>query len=216
MRGFDSKDIDEAIADLHYRDVCEFAVGVNTSADWKADPDGIVREAATDYLPTAEVERVEPNERIPSVVFEMEALARLARTGPDDLRRALEGLPVAYDTWIAAQSTVLPTIPGAPRQATAQRLVDAARAASCRISEGIALLASDPHARLAFCAMNEAIARANRQRSADYGGDPAGQKAPQWRAFQLAFILLNLSGLCDPQHADRVDRRSAVLPDRWR
>jgi hypothetical protein len=40
MRGFGSKDIDEAIADLHYRDVCEFAVGVNTSADWKHDPDG--------------------------------------------------------------------------------------------------------------------------------------------------------------------------------
>jgi hypothetical protein len=52
MRGFGSKDIDEAIADLHYRDVYEYAVGVNTSADWKFDPDGIVREAATDYLPT--------------------------------------------------------------------------------------------------------------------------------------------------------------------
>ena len=91
MRGFGSKDIDEAIADLHYRDVCEFAVGVNTSADWKADPDGVVREAATDYLPTAEVERVEPNEDISNVIFEMEALAGAARTGPDDLRRALEG-----------------------------------------------------------------------------------------------------------------------------
>ena len=80
MRGFGSKDIDEAIADLHYRDVCEFAVGVNTSADWKADPDGVVREAATDYLPTAEVERVEPNEEIPNVIFEME---RARRSGAD-------------------------------------------------------------------------------------------------------------------------------------
>ena len=101
MRGFGSKDIDEAIADLHYRDVCEFAVGVNTSADWKPDPDGIVRVATTDYLPTAEVERVEPNEEIPNVEFSMETLAALARTGPDELRRALEGLPLAYDTWIA-------------------------------------------------------------------------------------------------------------------
>ena len=58
MRGFGSKDIDESIADLHYRDVCEFAVGVNTSADWNAETGGVVREAATDYLPTAEVERV--------------------------------------------------------------------------------------------------------------------------------------------------------------
>jgi hypothetical protein len=51
-------------------------VGVNTSADWKPDPDGVVREAATDYLPTAEVERVEPNEDISDVAFEMESLAR--------------------------------------------------------------------------------------------------------------------------------------------
>ena len=60
MRGFGSADLDEAVADLHYRDVCEYAVGVNTSATWKADPDGVVREAGTDCLPTAEVERVEP------------------------------------------------------------------------------------------------------------------------------------------------------------
>jgi hypothetical protein len=203
MRGFGSRDLDEAIADLHYRDVCEFAVGVNTSADWKADPDGVVREATTDYLPAAEVERVEPNEEIPSVVFEMEALAELARIGPDDLRRALEGLPAAYDVWIAAQSNIVSTILGAPRQATAQRLIDGARDASRRISEGIALLASDAQTRLAFSAMNEAVARANRQRSAGYGGDPAAQPAPKWRPFQLAFILLNLAALRDPLHVDR-------------
>ena len=51
--------------------------------------------------------------------------------------------------------------------------------------------------------MNEAVARANRQRSAGYGGDPTNQKTPKWRPFQLAFILLNLSGLHDPLHADR-------------
>jgi hypothetical protein len=203
MRGFGSRDIDEAIADLHYRDVCEFAVGVNTSADWTADSDGVVREVATDYLPAAEVERVEPNEDIPNVVFEMEELAEAARRGPDDLRRALERLPTAYDAWIAGQSNLIARIDGAARQTTAQRLIDAAREASGRTSQGIALLASDPNARLAFCAMNEAVARANRQRSAGYGGDPATQDKPKWRPFQLAFILLNLSGLHDPLHTDR-------------
>lgn len=203
MRGFDSKDFDEAVADLHYRDVCEFAVGVNTSASWNADPDGVVREAATDCLPTAEVERVEPNEQIPNVIFDMEALAELARSGPDDLRHALEGLPAAYGAWISAQNALLPTIVGVPRRATAQRLIDGAQDARRRISAGIALLASDQYARLAFRAMNEAVARANRQRAAGHGGDPAAQRAPAWRPFQLAFILLNLSGLHDPLHIDR-------------
>ena len=203
MRGFGSTDFDEAVADLHYSDVCEFAVGVNTSAGWHADPDRVVREAASDFLPTAEVERVEPNEQISDVTFGMEALADLARAGPDELRRALAGLPAGYDIWIAAQGTVVPTIAGAPRRATAQRLVDGARDASRRMSDGIALLARDPHAQLAFRAMNEAVARANRQRAAGNGGDPAAQRAPTWRPFQLAFILLNLAGLHDPLHADR-------------
>jgi len=203
MRGFDSKDLDEAIGDLHYRDDYEFAVGVNTSARWEADLDGFVREATTDHLPTAEVERVEPNEQIPTVTFGMEALADLATVGPAELRRALEGLPAAYDIWISAQNAVVPTIAGAPRQATAQRLIKGAHDASRRIADGIALLARDPHARLAFRAMNEAVARANRQRGAGHGGDPAAQRAPVWRPFQLAFILLNLSGLHDPLHDDR-------------
>jgi hypothetical protein len=37
----------------------------------------------------------------------MEVLADLARTGPDDLQRALEGLPAAYEAWIAVQSDIL-------------------------------------------------------------------------------------------------------------
>lgn len=203
MRGFGSADLDEATADLHYRDVAEFAVGVNTSASWAADEDGVEREAATDCLPTSEVERVEPNRDIAHVVFEMEQLAERAKTSPDALRDALAGLPDAYERWIDAQAASVPGIVGAPRQKTAQRLVDAARDARRRISEGIDILARDQHARLAFRAMNEAVARANRQRAAGHGGDPAARPAPTWYPFQLAFILLNLSALQDPAHKDR-------------
>jgi hypothetical protein len=51
--------------------------------------------------------------------------------------------------------------------------------------------------------MNEAVARAARQRDAGQDGDPATQRAPRWRPFRLAFILLNLSGLLDRLHTDR-------------
>jgi len=52
--------------------------------------------------------------------------------------------------------------------------------------------------------MNEAVARAARQREAIVnGGEPIAQRKPKWRPFQLAFILLNLPGLQDPLHDDR-------------
>ena len=64
------------------------------------------------------------------------------------------------------------------------------------MAEGIALLARDDRARLAFEAADESVARAARRRA---GND----KAPVWRPFQLAFILINLMGLTDKGHDDR-------------
>ena len=203
VTGYASSDLDAALADLHYCDVAEYAVGCNTSAAWAPDEDGIVRAAHTDFLPAAEVERVEPNENIGDVEFGMEALAALAASGSDALRDGLRHLPTHYEAWIAAQEATIAGIAGAPRQATAQRLINSARQARDRIAAGIALLGGDRHARLAFRAMNEAVARAARQREAGLDGDPSAQRAPRWRPFQLAFILLNLSGLQDRLHPDR-------------
>jgi hypothetical protein len=203
LSGHGSPDPDAATADLHYRDVAEYGVGRNASAGWASDEDGVVRSAFTDFLPTAEVERVEPNEAIDGVEFGMEALAALAEAGPAALRQALEALPSLYGAWIAQQTTTVGSIAGASRQETAERLLDAARGARARIADGIDLLCTDAYSRLAFRAMNEAVARAARQRNAGPEGDPAAQKAPRWRPFQIAFILLNLRGLQDPLHPDR-------------
>ena len=203
VTGYASSDLDAALADLHYCDVADYAVGCNTSAGWTPDEDGIVHAAHTDFLPAAEVERVEPNENIGDVEFGMEALAALAASGPDALRDSLRHLPMHYEAWIAVQEATIAGIAGAPRQATAQRLINSARQARDRIAAGIALLGGDRHARLAFRAMNEAVARAARQREAGLDGDPSAQRAPRWRPFQLAFILLNLSGLQDRLHPDR-------------
>lgn len=203
LSGYGSADPDAALADLHHRDVAEFAVGRGTSASWVADPDGLVRAAHTDHLPQAEVERVEPNESIDGVEFGMEPLAQLADLDADRLRDALIALPWCYARWIEAQSGGIACITGTARRATAQRLVEAARRAHERIADGIDLLRTDAHARRAFRAMNEAVARAARWRNAGPGGEPTAQPPPRWRPFQLAFILLNLRGLADRTHGDR-------------
>jgi hypothetical protein len=203
LSGYGSTDPDAALADLHYGDAVEYAVGRGTSAGWAPDADGVVRAAHTDHLPRAEVERVEPNEVIAGVEFGMERLAQLAETGADPLGAALAALPQRYAAWIAAQAAGVPDIPGPARRATAGLLLEAAGRAHTRIADGIALLRTDAHARRAFRAMNEAVARAARRRNAGPGGDPAAQEAPRWRPFQLAFILLNLRGLAEPAHPDR-------------
>ncbi|MBB2780288.1 UNVERIFIED_ORG: hypothetical protein GGE55_001670 [Rhizobium esperanzae] len=202
MTGFGSADPDAATADLHYRDVTELAVGNATSAGWAPDDDNVVRAAYTDFLPMAEVERVEPNERI-GATFGMEDLATLAAGDAEALVAALSGLPGEYASWIDNEGGNIGSIDGEPRRLTAERLLDAARRARGRIEAGIALLRKDKWARLAFLAMNEAVARAARQRTAGRHGDPAAQKQPTWRPFQLAFILLNLPGLNDKLHEDR-------------
>ena len=203
LSGYASADTDSAVADLHFRDVAEYAVGRGTSSGWRTDTDGKVRTVFTDHLPTAPVERVEPNEKIAGVEFGMEVLAKLAQAGAVGLADAIAGLPAAYGIWIETQAGNAPGIPGPARQATAQRLLEAAQQAKARIEDGIELLRTDGRARRAFEAMNEAVARAARRRNAGPTDDLAAEPPPKWRPFQLAFILLNLRGLADPTHSDR-------------
>ena len=76
-RGLDSDDWDERLADLHYRDAAEYAVGHNVSTRAEA-ADGECRRVHTEWMPSAAVEHVEPSQ-IPDVEFGMEALG--ARNG---------------------------------------------------------------------------------------------------------------------------------------
>ena len=62
--------------------------------------------------------------------------------------------------------------------------------AADRIERGIATLANEADSLDAFRVANRAVARALQTRLTI--------EAPSWRAFQLAFILLNLPGLADP------------------
>ena len=206
LSGMTSNDPDLQIADLHYRDVCEWAVGRNAAAAWPHDEEaaGDVKRVWTDPLPLAEVERVAPNEGEPlksAVTFGMEALAELADGDGSALRSALEALPRLYGDWIDAQRGIELTSPR--RRQTADDLIRDMETAKARIVAGLQVLATEPLARQAFAFMNLAVARAARRRNAGPQGDPTAQRPPAWRPFQLAFILLNLSGLADSRHADR-------------
>ncbi len=207
LSGYNSNEFDLRVADLHYRDVCEWAVGRNAAAAWKPEEEEAERVTRvwTDPLPLAEVERVAPNEDIDlksRVVFGMESLAEHAAGDGASLTNALSQLPVLYAAWIDTERKKIGSL-AARRRELAEQLIDDMKTARQRILDGIEILSNDDIARTAFRFMNLAVATAARRRNAGSTGDPAAQSAPEWRPFQLAFILLNLAGLSDRKDADR-------------
>jgi hypothetical protein len=207
ISSYKSGDFDLRVADVHYRDVCEYAVGRNAAASWDAAEEqaGRVTKVWTDPLPQAEVERVAPNEDDnlkQRVVFGMEALAERAAAGGPMLAEAIADLPVLYGDWVKAERGKFANLAPRRREAAEQLVADMEKARQ-RIRAGTDILSTNDLARRAFRYMNLAVARAARRRNAGAKGDSAAQPPPEWRPFQLAFILLNLAGLADRKHPDR-------------
>ncbi len=191
-------DWDENLADLHYADAPEYATGHGISADWELR-DGQCNTVRTTWIARAHVPRTETAE-VPGAELSMEALGELPDGGAAEA--ALTPLVRQYRAWIESQREGLRTLPDARRQ-TAEELLRRAATAADRMAAGINALANDADALDAFRLANRAVARALRQRLRKSFQD----KPPSWRAFQLAFLLLNLPGLADPAdpHRDTVD-----------
>ena len=199
LRGEQALDPDEQVADLHYADTPEFATGHGVSADWDI-VNGACRRLRTTWIPSASVEKTETAD-VPGVELSMEALGGLA--DGTAAATALRPLVDEYRRWIEERRDATGPLQG-ERRDTAEGLLHRAGHAADRIEQGIALLASDEDALDAFRAANRAVASALRQRLGDQFD---AQRPSRWRAFQLAFILLNLPGLADPlnPHRETVD-----------
>ncbi len=196
LRAARSGEWDDRVADLHYADAPEYATGHGLSAEW----DILDRKCAsirTAWIGTAEVEKTATSD-VPGVELSMDALGRL-----DDgaaAERALGPLVAQYREWIEARRQECVAGPSeGDRQATAEQLLHYAEIAAGRMARGVARLGEDADVLDAFRVANRAVARALRQRL----GEKLGSAGPHWRPFQLAFLLLNLPGLADPQDAHR-------------
>jgi hypothetical protein len=199
VAGENKADWDDKVADLQFRDRCEFAVGHNvaTLTDPPASPDGPRTRVRTTWIPRVEVPRVKPHAE-KGVTVAMEELGQLGDGA--DVERSLGRLPEAYAAWIAEQRARDVGPPESPRADTQARLMKLAEEACQRIRRGIALVAGDATARRAFVLANRAMAASARRRKPD---DFKNGEQPQWRLFQLAFVLANLEGLVHEEHADR-------------
>ena len=185
-----SADWDDDVAELHYADTPEYATGHGVSADWDS-VDGACRVVRTAWIGQAKVEATSTSS-VTGADLSMQALGTL-QSGAD-ARTALDPLVGLYREWIEAEKIRTAHLQGRQKE-TAEELLRLAAVSADRIESGIAVLATDADVFDAFRVANRAVAQALARRLAI--------TEPAWRAFQLAFILLNLPGIADPADSHR-------------
>lgn len=204
-QGEGSGDPDDETADLQFRNHYEYAVGHGAAAETvETSSDGVVTRVRTTWIPDTEVRRVVPNDDAPVPV----AMDTLATLSASELSMQLAPLTDAYAAWIATQAVI--QTGSAPREHRKEKLLADARRANERIKAGVSLLANDAEVRDAFQLMNRAMASAARKRSPQRYAE--GNPPPSWRLFQLAFVLMNLTGIAKDDHPDREEVELIFFP----
>ncbi|GLP65534.1 DNA helicase [Streptomyces sp. TUS-ST3] len=204
-------DPEVATSRLLHRHAPTFAVGHGCAAewDWTPPPIGVtdtvvpaVTEVRSEFVPTVEVLLTDSNPEIDDSTLSMLGLA----DGSDaEILAALRALADGYERWIARKETEADALEGEMHEKPARDQVEACREALGRIRTGIELLRSKPDLMRAFRLANHAMAD-QRARSAWIKNGRIGSPDPaagRWRPFQIAFLLLCLAGIDDPEHDDR-------------
>ncbi len=199
LTGEDGDDIDDKINDLQYRRSFEYVVGHGVAAQPSAGAATLgtseaprIEAVEIAWIPEAEFKPVEPRKDAP-VEVSMKKLGLLGNA--QQVAAALDGLPRAYEDWIAAN---LEGVTGLSinRAETLEHLAGRARRAADRIRGGIELLKTDREVLQAFAYANRAMffqAQKRGKRSNEPWADD-----PLWRLFQLAFVLLAIDDIANP------------------
>lgn len=210
-----SRDPEVRRLDLLYRDRLEFAVGRTASVNWELSPTAPRRAMTvrTTWLPTAEV----PQTQAPAVEGAVLSMRALMDASPEELEAGLRPLIDDYSAWLEERAKENAQLPEWLQEQGTIGLEDG-DAALKRLRAGLDLLVSDEQAQRAFWFMNRTM-RDQRLRSqvaalrieqkelsiadAVADVDARGDKAASWRAFQLAFILMQIPSVVDPTHVRR-------------
>ena len=188
---------------LLYRDSYEFAIGHSCAVTWGDSLDGRCGWIETQSIPDYELPMTTPN-AMPGL--EMAALADAKAA--TELTARLQPLLDAYAAWITQRSAEVIGLE-ASLQPVARQHLERCNQALERMRAGLVLLLNDKQVFEAFRFANRAMLL---QRS--YGAwaetyRKSGQRvlAPPlegaWRPFQIAFMLLNLAGIAQPEGSDR-------------
>ena len=218
-------DAEERQLRLLYRNQLQHATGRNVAvhAQFRAGERCAYRLETT-WLPSYEVPATiapPPGEGTWLEKLEL-SMGALAEAPVTELAAMLTPLADGYTGWLDEQAAKMPALPDALK-ATAEAAIFTARRCAQRIQAGIDLV-SDPTTRrhaealTAFRFANRAMllqrqhttiaalreaARGTSYAQAKVQVEAEGKKVASWRPFQLAFMLLNLAALTDPEDDDR-------------
>lgn len=193
---------------LLFRDRREFAIGHGCAAEWKeAKPHDRAVEVRTEVIPEYELRKVEPR-TVSSPYLEMSTLASVQTA--KELQTLLMPLIDDYAEWIKKKNGTVDGLAADLKSVALSHLEDCTTALG-RMRHGIEHLVQDHDAFEAFRFANRAmlLQRSHsvwaRQRKQDPQGAPTKPiLVGRWYPFQLAFILLNLTGLIDLSSEDRL------------
>ncbi|MGX2181352.1 DISARM system helicase DrmA, partial [Klebsiella pneumoniae] len=228
----DGMDPEREALEMIYRNHVEFAVGHGVAVHAEpADNTELATEIRTTVMPQYEVQRTEtpgldPSDRpamqemVKSGLLDMQKLATLE---VEPLIDALNVLTKDYLDWISEQrASVGIKITGFETQS--QIAMDRCKEIHSRLQKGIDTLKLNEKALAAFRFANKAMAT-QRVRSlyalAKRRGEDTTiesfdiEKNRSWRPFQLAFLLLSIPSLADPNHSDRVQPVNAYADLLW-
>jgi hypothetical protein len=231
QRPFNQLDPEEQSLSLLYRESATWGIGHGCAAGWDAEPGYSPTVLYADVMPAVQTPSMTPDIRDTSgepIQLSMRALAMLPDDGATGAWPTLNNVAVQYGNWIQARQTDVNALPDRLRPVADRHLV---AATSClnRINDGIQLLRTDERARKAFRLANLAmllqqIATKQLTRRPLRWNQAAGVIAPEghhnspwnvyyqnqegvglglWRAFQIAFLLMSVSGTSRDDSADR-------------
>ena len=188
IRKNDISVVDEETASLEliYKNYKSYAGGHGCSATWTVE-DGVVKKVFTDFLPEYEVKQMMPSNCFDKKILSM---AYLATAPYSEVSVGLEKAINGYNLWITDQYL-----------ASNGNDVAKANLSKCenvlnRLTESISLL-SDNKVYQAFQLANETMYYQRTKK------DDLSDNSITWYPFQLAFLLLEIKSIIDPNCTDR-------------
>lgn len=198
----EDEDIDRSM--LLYRNTPEFAVGHGCAVQWNEFTEETAGKIKTVFIPEYEVPAVEHLDLKDMSGLNMYVLSYL--DDPEKLKKELFPLLDMYKQWINKQTEIKVDEHLVSQKDKHIRYL---KEAYGRIKEGIEIICNDEDYFEAFKFANEIMLHQRTFSEASKFYRTTGKHAEkqilegQWRPFQLAFILLNIKSIVNPQCEER-------------